>query len=188
MLVIAVELTYPVTAVRKMPVITEEFVELVCEQTMFAFLLPLTFNLSLILICLVLGYLSRKLPENFNESRYIFFSVSTTLFTWIVFIPVYFTAFYSLQQVILLALCLLLNAYITLGLLFAPKVYAIYFVKDMNVKFRFTDNSSLSGRVSPFQLDRTKREVKLCDPIPEENVEVATTPQHATVVSTICKN
>ncbi|ELU13847.1 hypothetical protein CAPTEDRAFT_72291, partial [Capitella teleta] len=104
---------------------TKPFVELRCEQALPAFLLPICFNVALILLCAVLGYLTRKLPENFNESWYIFVSVSTTLFAWSVFLPTYFSVFYAYQQAALLSFCLLLNAFITVGCLFLPRAYAI---------------------------------------------------------------
>jgi hypothetical protein len=49
---------------------------------------------------------------------------------WIVFLPTYFTTFYSDNKAALLSVCLLLNSYITMMGLFAPKVYAVFFVKE----------------------------------------------------------
>ena len=106
-----------------------------------------------------------------------FVSVSTTLFTWIVFVPTYFPAFYAIQQVILLAFCLLLNAYITLGFLFAPKIYAIYFVRETQMRFKFNDDPSSSGRVVPVQQVQVMREVKFSPRSNEATVQVATTSQ-----------
>ena len=76
----------------------------------------------------------RGLPENFNESRYIFVSVCTTTFLWMVFLPTYFTTFYTYHKAALLAFCLILNATVTLLCLFVPKLYAIYFVSEQDMK------------------------------------------------------
>ena len=50
------------------------------------------------LVCVVIGFVTRKLPENYNESSFIFISVATTLFAWAVFIPAYFTSYYAYMQ------------------------------------------------------------------------------------------
>ena len=121
---------YPATAQLRMPVATEKYVELYCHQALNGFLPPLAFNLLLIFLCAIYGFLSRKLPENFNESWYIFVSVSTTTFLLMVFLPAYFTAFYSVHQVVLLASCLFIVPSVTLLCLYCPKVYAIYFVDE----------------------------------------------------------
>ena len=120
------------------PVLVEPYVELRCEQALPGFLAPVAYNLIMILVCAILGYLSRKLPENFNETWHIFISVSTTLFMWLVFLPTYFLAFYAHHQVALLAFCLILNAYITMGCLFLPKIYAILFLKEDQIRFSKT--------------------------------------------------
>ena len=118
-----------------MPVSTEPYVELACASDMIPFLLPLTYNVLSIFLCGVFGYGARKLPDNYNESGFIFVSVATTLFSWVVFLPTFFTAGSSEHQVVILALCLMLNAYITLGCLFAPKIYALFFVDESSIKF-----------------------------------------------------
>ena len=136
----------PISAGLLQQVRTERAVELTCDQALLAFLMPLAFNVALILVCAVLGFMSRKLPENFNESWYIFVSVATTLFMWAVFLPTYFTVYYAYQQAALLALCLILNAYITMGCLFVPKVYAVLCVDEKNIKLHST--TGISTRVA----------------------------------------
>ena len=127
-MIVLTELLWPSSATLSMPVTGEPRVELYCHQPLPGFLLPLIPNLFLVIACAVLGFLSRKLPENYNESWYIFVSVSTILFMWSVFIPTYFSAFYASHKVGLLALCLLINSVITIGCQFAPKLYVAMFV------------------------------------------------------------
>ena len=122
-------------AVKERPVETQEMVELFCEQPLSAYLTSLSYNIFLILLCAIHGVQTRKLPENFNESRYIFISVLTTTFIWAVFLPTYFSAFYHYHQSALLAFCLILNGFITWLCLFLPKIYAIYFVDLDNLQF-----------------------------------------------------
>ncbi len=119
----------------RQPVLTEKYVELYCHVTLEGLLIPLAYNLLLIILCAVYGFLTRKLPENFNESGYIFVSVATTTFLWTVFLPTYFTTFYSHHRVALLAFCLILNGAITLLCLHVPKLYALYYVDESRIKF-----------------------------------------------------
>ncbi len=132
-----------------MKVPTERHVELFCDLPLEGFLAPLSYNLALILLCAIYGFLTRNLPENFNESWYIFVSVATTTFLWTVFLPTYFTTFYAYHQAALLAFCLILNASITLLCLYVPKIYAIYFVEEDSMTFSSEiGQASLSRSVS----------------------------------------
>ncbi len=121
-----------------MHVATEKYVELFCELPLEGFLVPLAFNLILLICCACYGFLTRKLPENFNESWYIFVSVSTTTFLWMVFLPTYFTTVYAYHQVALLGFCLVINATVTLLCLYVPKFYAIYYVDEGNLEIAST--------------------------------------------------
>ena len=118
-----------------MPISVEKYVELYCKVPLEAMLIPLSFNLLLITLSALYGFMTRKLPENFNESWYIFVSVSTTTFLWLVFLPTYFTTFRTYHQAALLAFCLIINGFVTLCCLYIPKIYAIYFVDESKIKF-----------------------------------------------------
>ncbi len=132
-------------AQHRMKIPTEKHVELFCNLPLYEFLTPLMYNLILILICAIYGFLTRKLPENFNESWYIFVSVCTTIFLWLVFLPAYFTMFYAYNQAALLAFCLFLNATISLFCIYAPKIYALYFVDDEKIStFSFTEGTNMT--------------------------------------------
>ncbi len=132
---VATALLTPPAARLRMKVPTEKHVELFCDLNLESLLVPLGFNLTLILLCAVFGFLTKKLPENFNESWYIFISVSTTTFLWLVFLPTYFSTFYAYHQAVLLAFCLIVNSAITLLCLYFPKIYAIYFVDQEKLSF-----------------------------------------------------
>ncbi|CAH1780393.1 unnamed protein product [Owenia fusiformis] len=122
-------------ATRNQPVLTEKFVELLCWIPLESLIAPLVYNLVLIIICSYYGFKTRFLPDNFNESRFIFFSVSTTLFLWIAFLPTYFTASSAYHKATLLSALLILNASVTLLVLFLPKLYAIYYISEDHMKF-----------------------------------------------------
>ena len=139
----------------QMPIPTKRLVELYCAMPMEVFMTPIIYNIVLILLCALHGFLTRSLPENFNESKFIFVSVSTTSFLWTVFLPTYFTTFYTYHQAAILAFCLILNATITLLCLFVPKVYAVYFIDETNIKF------STSGSLNTNSINVTAKTSKI---------------------------
>lgn len=129
----------PIHPVKRMPVLSEKYVELVCHRTIWVFLTPMIYNIAMIAMCAIYGFRTRKLPQNFNESWFIFVSVATTLFTWVVILPSYFNAFYAYHQEALLALCLIIIVLICLTCQYGPKIYAIYYVdkEAMNVTMTY---------------------------------------------------
>ena len=114
----------------RMPVASEKYVEMLCDLPITGLIPPMTYNLLLILCCLMYAFKARALPDNFNESKYIFLSVCTTIFLWFAFIPTYFTAFYATHKTLLLGCILLRNPTVMLLCLYIPKVYAIYMVNE----------------------------------------------------------
>ncbi len=114
----------------RMPVASEKYVEMLCALPIPGLIPPLALNLILILWCSFFAFKARTLPDNFNESKYIFLSVCTTIFLWLAFIPTYFTAFYATQKTLLLACILLLNPTVMLLCLYIPKLYAIYMLDE----------------------------------------------------------
>lgn len=118
-----------------MPIKSQPLVELLCDFPMTTLLVPMAYNIVLTFCCVFFGFATRKLPENFNESWFIFISVSTTLFLWLVMLPSYFLASYASHRAAILAFCLILNSYITAVLLYVPKLYALRFLTEekMNI-------------------------------------------------------
>jgi metabotropic X receptor len=48
-----------------------------------------TYPIVLVIVCTVYAIKTRKIPEAFNESKYIGFSMYTTCVVWLAFIPIY---------------------------------------------------------------------------------------------------
>ena len=67
-LLLVIITTIPPSAKLRQQVPVEKHVELFCEFPLVGLLAPLSYNLLLILLCAVNGFLTRRLPENFNES------------------------------------------------------------------------------------------------------------------------
>ncbi|RWS07779.1 metabotropic glutamate receptor-like protein [Dinothrombium tinctorium] len=61
-----------------------------CKVKDSSFLVSLVYNMFLITTCTVYAVKTRKIPENFNESKFIGFTMYTTCIIWLAFVPIYF--------------------------------------------------------------------------------------------------
>ena len=61
-----------------------------CKSTNFAIVMSLLYNMILIILCTVYAFKTRKIPENYNEAKYIAFTMYSTCIVWLAFIPIYF--------------------------------------------------------------------------------------------------
>ena len=69
---------YPLTAV------------LTCRVSTFSLMMSLVYNMVLILMCTLYAFKTRKMPANFNEAKYIGFTMYSTCIVWLAFVPIYF--------------------------------------------------------------------------------------------------
>ena len=74
------------------PEMTEPRVERLCRLPLIGMATSLAYHVLLVLVCTLLAFKTRRLPDNYSESRYIAFCVDTTLLVWLIFVPAYFTA------------------------------------------------------------------------------------------------
>ena len=121
---------YPPIPLVHQPVVTEAHVESLCSMPIEGLVMPVAYNITLIFCTAVYGFKTRKLPDNFNESWFIFLSVCSTLFLWIAFLPTYFAAHHNYHKTVVLILSMMLNAAVMVMCLYAPKIYALLLVKE----------------------------------------------------------
>ena len=113
------------------------------------FLASLVANLLLVLACCYYAFKARKVPSNYNESRFIAISVYSTLVFGMAAVPVYITAATVLQKVATLCVAILLNAFLTLFCVYLPKLYAIQLARDVQVsEWRAGDDNTGTTGVS----------------------------------------
>uniref|UniRef100_A0A915AL67 G-protein coupled receptors family 3 profile domain-containing protein n=1 Tax=Parascaris univalens TaxID=6257 RepID=A0A915AL67_PARUN len=108
---------------------------LVCSTTTFAFLSPFLWNLFLISLCTLYAIKTRNLPENFNEAKFIGFTMYCTLVVWTAFIVLHLG---TTNKALTMSFSFSLSASVALVLLFFPKLYIILFHPEKNVRASYT--------------------------------------------------
>ena len=138
---------WPARATDWMPIKTEKYVELYCDVPEMTLVVGTSYNLLVITVCSIFAFVAKGLPDNFNESWYIFLCVVTTLFIWIAFFTTYFSTFYLVYKAALLAAALILNSLVVLVAFFGPKMYALVFIPDDKIKITdFTGSMNRGGQ------------------------------------------
>lgn len=114
-----------------------------CNIQDMSFLFSQLYNAFLILVSTIYAVKTRKIPENFNESKFIGFTMYTTCIIWLAFVPIYFgTGNAHETQITTLCVAISLSASVTLVCLYSPKVYIIVFQPDKNIRGKVTMGGS----------------------------------------------
>lgn len=109
------------------------------EGSNLAFGMMLGYIAMLAFVCFIFAFKGRKLPQHYNEAKFITFSMLLYLISWLLFVPVYVnTTGVYLAAVEMVAI--LISNYGILSCHFFPKCYIIFFKKKQNTKSVFRKN------------------------------------------------
>ena len=135
--------------------------ELRCGESPYIGLsITLGYNFLLLIVTTYFAIRTRKVPQNFNEAKFISFTMYTLCILWLAFIPTYFattTVLGTVYETGSLMLAIILNATVTLCILFLPKVVRLFIAiakqeKESNSK---TKTHALQEVFKPLPLPTT---------------------------------
>ncbi|KAH3880646.1 hypothetical protein DPMN_004567 [Dreissena polymorpha] len=136
---------------------------LTCKASQIAILLSLTYNMLLVILCTVFGFKTRKIPQNFNEAKYIAFTMYSTCIVWLAFIPIYFGAIHEYKiEVTSLCMCVSISSTVALVCLFGPKVYIVIFQPHKNIRQGTMPSLQAAGRSLAKPFMPTANQNRLC--------------------------
>ena len=127
---IAIAVVWLVVEPPSIALVYSDFItELKCGESPYIGLsVSFGYNLLLLLLSTYFAFRARKVPQNFNEAKFINLTLYTTVIIWLAFIPTYFATSQlgTIYQTSSLVIGIALSATTTLCCLFAPKMYYLF--------------------------------------------------------------
>lgn len=112
-------------------------------------------------VCFVFAFQGRKLPQKYNEAKFITFGMLIYLIAWIIFIPTYVNTNGKYLPAVEM-IVILISSYTVLSCHFFPKCYIILFRKTQNTRDAFVRSiyeysKRTVGNLQPPQREKSAR-------------------------------
>ena len=145
---------------RKKIIRSDDYIFLVCKPFdtnigLALFITVCSYTLIVALLCTYYAFKARGIPENFNETKYIGFSMYVLLLSSIAYYPVAF-AFDSWYVTLVSCTTALITSFGLLGCMFGPKLFILLFRPQQNSMqsvrsqvMNFSFNNVTATRVFP---------------------------------------
>ncbi|KAL9968369.1 hypothetical protein ACROYT_G026735 [Oculina patagonica] len=176
---------------------------LMCDtRTSVGQIISNAFIIFLSLLCTFVAFKSRKLPQNYNEAKFISFAMFVFNFVWLTFVGAFYGTPDGQHNVIINCFAILASNFAILSLIFGPKLYIILFRPGLNqmavfraLTARYTFKASrrssaiTSDMMGSSCILKENKCVQTCGTITEEHVDERTVNGLATVVNDVqaCK-
>lgn len=136
---------------------SDEYIFLVCKpfHTNFGlslFIAVCGYTLAVALLCTYYAFKARSIPENFNEAKYIGFSMYILLLSSLAYYPVVFN-FESWYVTLVSCTTALVTSFGFLSCMFGPKIYILFFHPEQNTL------QSARSQVSQYSFHMSKTKV-----------------------------
>ena len=106
---------------------------LICRTSGMEYIISISYNVLLLVLCTIYAFLTRKLPANFNEAKLVGITMYTTCVQWICFIPLFYGT-RPVYQTYVLLLNSCFNATVLLAGMFGQKVYVVWLRPEKNTR------------------------------------------------------
>ena len=135
----------------------DDYIFLVCKpfRTSIGYILFLavcSYTLTIALLCTFYAFKARSIPENFNEAKYIGFSMYILLLSSLAYYPVVFS-FESWYVTLVACSTTLVSSFGLLSCIFGPKVYVMLFQPQQNTVL------FVRSQVSHYSFHRSKTKI-----------------------------
>ena len=142
----------------------DEYIFLACKPFdtnlgLALFIAVCAYMLIVAFLCTYYAFKARRIPENFNETKYIGFSMYILLLSSLTYYPVLF-AFESWYVTIVSCTTTLVTSFGMLGCMFGPRIYILFFQSQQNTienvrsqVMNFSFSNVTATRVLPGQIN-----------------------------------